>query len=77
MAIANEVYRIHAAEGSWKDVDIDSVTGEDTVTYTVAEVVNLAGTEVGDTGTVLLTTVTNERLYDKDGVTDTTEHVAE
>jgi len=75
MAKVNEVYRIHTDESSWKDVTVLTVTDQDTVTYTVGEAVNLLdGTADGDTGGPLdLTTVTNERLYDEKGVTDTEE----
>jgi hypothetical protein len=68
MAEINEVYRIHEGEG-WKDVDITSATG-DVVGFTVSEVENIVGTEVGDVETsVDLSAVVSELLYDKDGVT--------
>ncbi len=74
MAKVNEVYRVYTNDTAWKDINITAVTAEDIVNYTVSEVVNLDGVNEGDTGTELnLTTVTNERLYDENGVTDTAE----
>jgi hypothetical protein len=73
MAEVNEVYRIHTAEGSWKDVDITAASG-DVVDFTISEVVNIDGVAAGDTETAVdLTAATNDRLYNKDGVSDTEE----
>lgn len=73
MAEVNEVYRIHTAEDSWKDVDITAASG-DVVDFTISEVVNIDGVEVGDKETAVdLSAVDSHRLYNKDGVTDTQE----
>ena len=73
MAEVNEVNRIHTAEDSWKDVDITAASG-DVVDFTISEVVNIDGVEVGDKETdVDLSAVDSQRLYNKDGVTDTQE----
>tara|TARA_R110000751_G_scaffold277900_1_gene379598 strand:- start:208 stop:462 length:255 start_codon:yes stop_codon:yes gene_type:complete len=82
MAKVNEVYRLPSDDKNWVDVSITSVTGQDTVDYIITETivneVNIAEGESGSTvGTTVsavdLTTVTNTRLYDENGVTDTEE----
>jgi hypothetical protein len=76
MAEVSEVYRIYkgaASEDGWKDVDITSASG-DVVDFTISEVVNIDGVEVGDVETAVdLAATPHDRLYDKDGVTDTEE----
>lgn len=80
MAKVNEVYRLPSDEKNWVDVIITSVTGEDTVDYTITETVvdevNIAegesGSTVGTTASAVdLTTITNHRLYNDSGVSDT------
>ena len=73
MAEVNEVYRIYVGEDGWKDVDITSASG-DVVDFTISEVVNIDGVAVGDVETAVdLAATPHDRLYDKDGVTDTEE----
>jgi hypothetical protein len=76
MAEVSEVYRIYkgaASEDGWKDVDITSASG-DVVDFTISEVVNIDGVAVGDVETAVdLATTPHDRLYDKDGTTDTEE----
>jgi hypothetical protein len=73
MAEVNEVYRIYVGEDGWKDVDITAASG-DVVDFTISEVVDIDGVAVGDKETAVdLSIVTHDRLYDKDGVTDTEE----
>jgi len=80
MAKVNETYRLPSDEKNWIDVIITNVTAEDTVDYTVTETVvneeNLGegedGSTVGTTASsVDLTAITNHRLYDENGVSDT------
>ena len=74
MAKVNEVYRVYTDDTSWKDINITNVTDQDVVDYTISEVVNLDGENVGDNGNGLnLTSVTNQRLYDENGTSDTPE----
>ena len=74
MAKVNEVYRIYTNDTSWKDIDVTAVRDEDVVDYTISESVNLSEENVGDLGHGLdLTSVTNQRLYNEDGVSDTEE----
>jgi hypothetical protein len=73
MAEVNEVYRIYVGEDGWKDVDITSASG-DVVDFTISEVVNIDGVAVGDVETAVdLAATPHDRLYNKDGVTDTEE----
>lgn len=73
MAEVNEVYRIYVGEDGWKDVDITSASG-DVVDFTISEIVNIDGVAVGDVETAVdLATTPHDRLYDKDGTTDTEE----
>ena len=54
-------------------MDITAASG-DVVDFTISEVVNIDGVEVGDKETdVDLSAVDSQRLYNKDGVTDTQE----
>ena len=70
----NECYRVYTDGESWKDINVTAVTNEDTVDYTISESVNLDEEKVGDLGHGLdLTSVTNDRLYDENGVSDTPE----
>jgi len=71
MAEINEVYRIYVGAG-WKDVNVTSASG-DVINFTISEVENISGTEVDETGSVDLSAVENDKLYDKDGVTATEE----
>ena len=80
MAKVNETYRLPSDEKNWVDVNITSVTGEDTVDYTITETVvdevsigeGESGSTVGTTASAVdLTLVTNHRLYDENGVSDT------
>ena len=74
MAKVNEVYRVYTNDTSWKDINITNVTDQDTVDYTISESVDLSEEKVGDLGHGLdLTSVTNDRLYDENGVSDTPE----
>ena len=73
MAEVNEVYRIYVGEDGYKDVDITAASG-DVVDFTISEVVNIDGVAVGDVETAVdLATTPHDRLYDKDGTTDTEE----
>ena len=68
MAEVNEVYRIYVGEDGWKDVNITAASG-DVVDFTISEVENIDGAAVGDEESAVdLATVTNDMLYDKDGV---------
>jgi hypothetical protein len=67
MAEVNEVYRIYVGEG-WKDVTVTSASG-DVVDFIIGEVEDIDGVAVGDEESAVdLATVTNDMLYDKDGV---------
>lgn len=67
MAEVNEVYRIYVGEG-WKDVTVTSASG-DVVDFVIGEVEDIDGVAVGDEESAVdLATVTNDMLYDKDGV---------
>tara|TARA_B100000809_G_C14764978_1_gene397246 strand:+ start:153 stop:395 length:243 start_codon:yes stop_codon:yes gene_type:complete len=67
MAEVNEVYRIYVGEG-WKDVTVTSASG-DVVDFIIGEVEDIDGVTVGDEESAVdLATVTNDMLYDKDGV---------
>ena len=73
MAEVNEVYRIYVGEDGWKDVDITSASG-DVVDFTISDIVNIDGVAVGDVETAVdLAAAPHDRLYNKDGVTDTEE----
>ena len=80
MAKVNETYRLPSDEKNWVDVNITSVTDQDTVDYTISETVvnevsiaeGESGSTVGTTASAVdLTVVTNHRLYDENGVSDT------
>ena len=82
MAKVNETYRLPSDEKNWVDVNITSVTAQDIVDYTITETVvdevsiaeGESGSTVGTTASAVdLTVVTNHRLYDENGLTDTEE----
>jgi len=69
MAEVNEIYRIYVGEDGhhWKDVDITAANG-DVVDFSIRDVVDIDGVAVGDKETAVdLSTVTYDRLCDKDG----------
>ena len=74
MAKVNECYRVYTNDTSWKDIDVTTVRDGDIVDYIISESTNLSKENVGDLGHGLkLSSVTSQRLYDENGVSDTPE----